>query len=55
MAKTSQDRIRLWKKNAQGLRDMVDKSNGLLTIGKVGNFAIAMYLTAKKTKLEIKP
>lgn len=54
MAKSSQDRIRLWKKNAQGLRDLVDKSNGLLTMGKLGNFAIAMYLTAKKSKIEFK-
>lgn len=54
MAKHTQDRIRLWQKNVEGLQAMADKSNGLVTVGKLANFAIAMYLTAKKKKLEIK-
>lgn len=33
---------------------MADKSNGLVTVGKLANFAISLYLTAKKTKLKIK-
>lgn len=50
MAKESQPRIRLWPKNWQGLKEMVDHSGGLLSVNKIANFAIACYLNAKKGK-----
>lgn len=39
--------VRLWPKNEAGLKKMVGKSRGLLTVGKIANFAIAMYLVGK--------
>lgn len=40
--------IRLWPKNEAGLKKLAANSRGLLTVGKIANFAIAMYLAAKK-------